>query len=202
MLLVPSGRPSPAKQESPMSRARGVLGSAAPLLGSDVPQRLGERPAVPREVLCLVLPLPVLEIHRLHEDSRTVRPGALAVGPGVAHTNHHGVGFLALARWAPVMTYIADDDGPIAEAELGAMALADPDALDKTERGFEPLHRFAHVRIHEHRDDRRRRDRTIALQGCGAYGLAASDRCVKSSSSSTNPRGSHVRAAASRCVCV
>ena len=106
------------------------------------------------EVLCLELPLPVLEIRRLHEDSRTVGPGALAVGPGVIYTNHHRVGLLALARWAPVMTYIADDDGPVAEAELGAVVLADPDALDKTECSFEPRHRFAHVRIDEHRDDR------------------------------------------------
>lgn len=81
-------------------------------------------------------------------------PGALAVGPGVVHTNHHRVGFFALAQGTPVMTSIADDDGPVAEAELGAVVLADPDALNKTERGFEPLHRFAHVRRYEHRDDR------------------------------------------------
>ena len=81
-------------------------------------------------------------------------PRALAVGPGVVHTNHHRVGFFAWARWAPVMPHIADDDGPVADAELRAVILADPDALDEAERGLEPFHRFAYVRINEHRDDR------------------------------------------------
>jgi hypothetical protein len=65
------------------------------------------------------------------------------------------VGFLAFARWAPVVTYVADNHGPVAEAELGAVVLADPDALDEAERGFKPLHRFAHVRIDEARQPER-----------------------------------------------
>ena len=127
----------------------------------------------------VVLPLPVLVLRRLREDARTVRPRALAVGPGVVDTNHDRVAFLALASWAPVMTDIADDDGAVAEAELRAVVLADPDALDEAERGGEPRHRLAHVRIDEDGDDRCRRDRTIALQADAEATSPADERHEK-----------------------
>jgi hypothetical protein len=92
-----------------------------------------------------------------------VGAGALAVRAGVVHAHHDGVGLLVRARRATVVAYVAHDQPTVAEAELRAVVLADPDALDEAERRLQPLDGLAHVRVHEHRDHRGRRDRAVAL---------------------------------------
>src|SRR6266540_3380517 len=51
------------------------------------------------------------------------------------------------------------------EAELRPMVLADPHSLDKPERGAQPLHCRAHIRVDEDRNDGGLRDRAVALHG-------------------------------------
>src|SRR4051794_30965443 len=88
---------------------RSVRGGAAPLLRGDVPQRLGEDPAMPGGILRRVLPLAVLEVRRLHQDHRAVGAGALAVGDRVVDAHDHRVRLLARARRATVVAHVADD---------------------------------------------------------------------------------------------
>jgi hypothetical protein len=56
------------------------------------------------------------------------------------------MGHLAGVRRAPLPAHVADDQSAVAEAQLSAVVLADPDALDEPERRAEPLDRLAHVR--------------------------------------------------------
>src|ERR1035437_10441829 len=104
-------------------------GGAAPFLGGDIRERFGERPLVARWVLGRVLPLTVFEICRLHDDLRAVRSGALAVGARAVHTNHHRMRDLAGPRRPAVVAHVADDRRSLANAQLRAVVLADPDAL-------------------------------------------------------------------------
>src|SRR4051794_29097709 len=64
---------------------------AAPGFGFDVGQGLRERPAMPGEVLGLILALAEREVFRLRDDPRAGRPGAFAVGRGVLHPDHDRV---------------------------------------------------------------------------------------------------------------
>ena len=62
-----------------------------------------------------------------------------------------------------VAAHVADDQRPVAEGQLRAMALADPHALDEPERRPEPLDRLAHIGVDEHRHDRGLRDGAVVL---------------------------------------
>jgi hypothetical protein len=128
---------------------------AAPGLGSDVGDRLGERPVVAGRVLCRVLPLAVFEVRRLHEDPRAIRPGAFAVSAHVVHAHHHRVRDLTGPRGPALIADVADDHRASAKAELRAVVFADTYPLDKAERIAEPRDCLSHVWIDEDGDDDR-----------------------------------------------
>jgi hypothetical protein len=86
-----------------------------------------------REILGSVLPFAVFKVGRLHEDASASRPCPFAVRPRVAHSHHHHVGNLAVARRTAVASHVADDYCPVAERELRPVTLADPDSLGKPE---------------------------------------------------------------------
>ena len=63
---------------------------------------------------------------------------------------------------------VADDDRSLADAELRAVALADPDSLDEPERSGQPVDRLAHVRVDEHRDDLTCRNGAVGLHAAAS----------------------------------
>ena len=65
----------------------------------------------------------------------------------ILDADHHGRRDLARPRRALVVADVAEDHGAVAEAQLGAVVLADPDALDRPERRGEPVDGGAHVGI-------------------------------------------------------
>jgi hypothetical protein len=113
------------------------------------------------EVLGVVLPFSVLEILRLHEDSCTLLPSALAVSACVLHPDHHGVGDLARSRRLAIVANVADDHGSVANAQLGAVVVSNLRALRKAERAAQPIDRLADVRVDEDGDDGGLRDRAV-----------------------------------------
>src|SRR6202043_617147 len=102
-------------------------------------------------------------VGRLRLDARTVRAGVLAVGARVVHADHHRVRGLTRTRRVAVTADIADDQRTVAEGELGAVVLTDPDPLHKPERGAQPVDRLANVRVDEDGDDGGSRDRAVRL---------------------------------------
>lgn len=103
-------------------------GDSAPVLWSDIGKSLREGPMMAGEILGRILPLAVLELGRLHQDAGAVATGPLAVREHVVDPHHHCVGDLPGSRWTTIVSYVADDHGPLApDAHLGAMRLADAD---------------------------------------------------------------------------
>ena len=95
-----------------------------------------------RQVLGGVLPLPVLEVGRLHQDRGAVTASVLAVGGCVLDPHHHPVRHLAGARRPLRVTHVGDDHcASLADAELRAVALADAHPLGEPERSLEPGNR-------------------------------------------------------------
>ena len=143
--------PTPCRWASPPSRDAAFRrsarrdGLAAPFLGRCVGQGLGERPLVARGILGVVLALAVLEVGQLHHDPRTVLARLRAVRPRVLDAHQHRRGRLAGPRRPAAAADVGDDDRAVADTQLRAMALADPDALDEPERGSEPLDRLAYI---------------------------------------------------------
>ena len=179
-----SARWRSAVHASRLRAPAGVDERAAPLLGGDVGERLGERPLVPGEILGRVLSLAVFEVSRLLEDARAVRPGPFAVGVHVIHADSHRVRHLTRAGRAAVAADVGDDHRAVAESELRAMVLADADALGEPECLGQPGDGLAYVRIDENGNDLARRD--------GAVGLHAGRPtrvCVSGSSSRRRPSG-------------
>jgi hypothetical protein len=84
---------------------------------------------------------------RLHEDARAVLARPLAVGAGVRYADGHGMGDLAGPRRPAVTPYVADDHGAFADAELGAVVLADPHLLGEAESRRQPGNGLAPVGI-------------------------------------------------------
>src|SRR5215210_6496688 len=97
-------------------------GLAAPLLGSDVPQRAGELPAVPGGVLQGALALAVLPVHRLLQHPGAPGAGAGADGVHVVHPDLELVGHLPGHRRPPVPACLGDDHRAVgADGQLGAV---------------------------------------------------------------------------------
>ena len=113
--------------------ARSADGFPAPFLGSNICDRLRERPLVPRRVLGCVLEFAVLEVGWLHEDACAVLPGPFTVAARVLYAHHHRVCDLAGTGRMTIPSYIAHDQRPVAELELSAVVLADPNPLDESE---------------------------------------------------------------------
>ena len=104
---------------------RQMPGRAAPLLGCDVRDRLGERPPVPGQILGRVLPLPVGVIGRGVQDPRAALAGMLVVSVRVLDAHHHGCG-----RGCRTLGH---GHRAVADGKLGAMVPGSP-ALDEAER--------------------------------------------------------------------
>ena len=68
------------------------------------------------EVLGAVLALAVLEVGRLHQDARPVRPRVLAVGVRVVDPHQHRVRHLARPRRPAIVAHVADDDRAVADS--------------------------------------------------------------------------------------
>src|SRR6478609_8241472 len=127
--------------------ARAVARDAAPLLGGDVAQRLGERPAVAGRVLRGVLALAVLEVRGLHQDARAGGARAAAVGMRVVDADHHGMAGAVGQRRPALAADVADDQVAAAEVQLRAVVVADLHALDGAERVLQPSDGLAHVGV-------------------------------------------------------
>jgi hypothetical protein len=87
-----------------------------------------------------------------------VRTGVLAVGARVVHADHHRVRGLTRTRRVAIPADVADDQRTVAEGELGAVVLTDPDPLHEAERRTQPVDRLADVRVDEDRNDGGSRD--------------------------------------------
>ena len=134
---------------------------AAPGCRMHVVERFGERPAMPREILYLVLAFTVRNVCRLHDDARAVPSSPLTMGSSVVNPHQHRVGDLARPRGTTLHAYVANDHGAITGVHLRAMVLSDADAFREPERVGQPRHRGSYVRIDQHGNDRGRRDRSI-----------------------------------------
>jgi hypothetical protein len=67
-------------------------------------------------------------------------------------------------RRAALVAHVADDHGPLTEAELSAVILTDPDTLEKPEGCAEPIDGLAHVGVDEDGNDGGLGDRAIVSQ--------------------------------------
>jgi hypothetical protein len=106
----------------------------APGFGGDVLQRLGKCPAVAYRVFGEVLALAGLEVGGLHQDTSAMGPGALAVPPNVVNAHHYRVRDFTRS-WGPLFPAdVGDDDSAVADAELRAVVLTDPQALLESKR--------------------------------------------------------------------
>src|ERR1035437_8141167 len=144
-------------------------GDSTPLFGCCVGERLVERPLGPPWVLSGVLPLAVVEVRWLHEDASAVGAGVFAVGSRVVHTHHHRMRDFAPAWWPAIMSHIANDDRSLTKAELRAVVLADPYALDESKCLGQPVDSVSYIRVDENRDNRGGRDRAVWLHALPAY---------------------------------
>ena len=73
--------------------------------------------------------------------------------------------YLTGLRRASLSADVSDDHGTVvADGQLGAMALADPRALDKAESGTQECNRGTNVGVDEYRHDRRWWHRPVVLQ--------------------------------------
>jgi hypothetical protein len=84
------------------------------------------------KVLGRVLPFAILEIRGLHDNARAVLTGTLAVRRNVLDPYHHRVRHLARARGPTITSYVTNDDGSVAEPQLGPVILTDAQPLLKT----------------------------------------------------------------------
>ena len=82
-----------------------------------------------------VLSLPEGHVGWLHEDAGTIGPRPFAVGLRILDSHDDRVRHLAWTRRPTVTVDVTDNDRAITEAELRPVVLADPDSLDKAERG-------------------------------------------------------------------
>jgi hypothetical protein len=132
-------------------------------------------------VFSRVLALAVLEVGGLHQDLSAARPGVLAVGANVVHAHQYRVRDFTGSWGMLVPADVGDDDSAVPDAELRAMALADPEALLEPERGAEPADRLADVRVSEDGDDDSRRNRAVWLHPATVPTVGASASCTPSS---------------------
>lgn len=95
-------------------------GLAAPFLGSDVGERLCERPMVAGGILGAVLPFAELHVSRLHEDVSAMLSCPLAVRLRVLHTHHHRVRDFAGTGRPAIPVDVGDDHVAVTEPELSA----------------------------------------------------------------------------------
>src|SRR5215472_15693599 len=90
-------------------------------------------------------------------------PGAFAVSVCVIDAHHHVVRELA-GSWRPALsTHVGNDHGPVADTQLRAVVLADPNALDKPERPAQPVDCLAYIRIDEDGNDGGLRNCAVVL---------------------------------------
>jgi hypothetical protein len=123
------------------------------------------------KILDRALPLPVLELGRFLEYSRSVipRPFELSVYVDNAHLDH--VGDSSRLRWLLLAPHIRHDHSSIGtNSHLRSVCLTDPHPLDESERAGEPGDGGTDIGVDEHRYDGRRRYRTIAQHPTQANG--------------------------------
>src|SRR5215467_5955691 len=138
-------------------RSLQLAGRAAPLLGSDVGDGLGKRPAVAGEVLDAVLPFPEWVVGWYSEHSGAAFFGALVMAVDVFDAHHHGVReidsarrcSLCAARVAAVSRgLLGHHHRAVAYIELCAV-VRDSQAQREPEGIAEPVNGLADVRIRE-----------------------------------------------------
>ena len=138
-------------------------GLTADLFGRHVPQRLGELPAVAREVLDRAIPLAILPVGRRLEHAGPVDTGPLELGVDIVHAYPDEMGHDTILGRLLLASDIGDDHRPVlTDAELRPMVLADSSSLDKSKRLSQPGNRGAHIWIDEHRNDSGGRDGAVA----------------------------------------
>src|SRR5215470_4251506 len=142
------------------SRGRGSLhlaGRAAPLLGIDVGDGLGKRPAVAGEVLDAVLPFPERVVGGYSQHTGAAFFGALVMAVDVFDAHHHAVREIDSARrcalWAPRVAAVprgllGHRHRAVADVELCAV-VRDSQAQREPEGIAEPVNGLADVRIRE-----------------------------------------------------
>ena len=86
------------------------------------------------QVLGRVLPLSVFKVGWFHEDACAMCSCPFAVGARILHPDHHRMRHLVRARWPTVIADIADDERPVAEAELRTVVIPNPNTFCKPER--------------------------------------------------------------------
>src|SRR2546423_5728697 len=149
---------------------------AAPSFGLDVSHRLCELPAVAGEILDHARAFAVLVRGRLLEDAGSGLAGNRERCVHVRHSDLDQLRDAAAARRDLVAADVGHDDRTVlSDPKLRAVPIADPDTLSEAERSLEPLHRSAHVRVEEHRGDRRGRGGAVRQH----YALNAARRSAR-----------------------
>jgi hypothetical protein len=86
----------------------------------------------------------------------------------VLDANHDRVCHLPFARRSLVAAYVGDDDRAVADTQLRAVVLTDPQPLLEAERLGQPVDSLPHIGIDEHRNDDRRRYRPVVPHSSSA----------------------------------
>jgi hypothetical protein len=160
-----------AQSETPRSSRRAarqlviqVYGSPTPVLWGDIGACFRKRPLMAGWILCRILPLPILEVGRFHENTCAVRSCLFTVNGCVVHPHHHGMRDLTGSRRPALSAYISHDDCAVTECELRPMVFANPYALDESERFGQPVDGLSHVRVDEDGNHTSMWDGAVGLQ--------------------------------------
>jgi hypothetical protein len=136
----------PGSASGPLFR---VDGNAAPLLGCDIMQGLGERPAMSGGVADGALTLSVRKIVWLADDLAAVFADVVAQGGDVINPKHHRLRGLLTGRGRSAVTNVGHDQGTFAETQLRPVPGPDTDALDEPQRIDQPVDGRADIWIGE-----------------------------------------------------
>jgi hypothetical protein len=127
---------------------------AAPFLGSNVGDGLGEVPAVAVKVLSVVLALAIGLVLGFREDGGTVLSRSLAVRLGIFDANLHNM------RVVGYHVAFGDGEAAIPGFHLDAV-IGNAETNGKPKGLGQPIGRCARVGINEHRNDDARRNGSV-----------------------------------------
>src|SRR5579871_78315 len=127
---------------------------AAPFLGSNVSDRLGEIPVVPVEVPRVVLALAIWMVLRFSQDRSPILPRALAVCLRIFNANLDDVRFIRSD------VALGDREASIAGFHLDTV-IANPQTDTKSERFRQPIGGNARIWINDYRNDSARGHRPV-----------------------------------------
>jgi hypothetical protein len=132
--------------------------AAAPVLGSNIGDGLGEIPAVAVKILRVILALAIGMVLGLGQDYGSVLPRALAVRLSVFDADLHNlriVGYHVAFGYGQAAIPGFHLDAVIGNAETNG----------KAESLAQPLRRYAGIGVNEHRNDGTWRNRSVGSHG-------------------------------------